>query len=305
MYKLLLTGAFGWTEEQLEWIRTLGYEIFFLQKESDLLPVAAGDIECVVCNGLFLYHDIDNFTSLKFIQLTSAGLDRVPLEKINERGIELYNARGVYNVPMAEWVLFRVLEHYKRADHFRETQRSGKWIKERGLLEICGRKVAIVGAGNIGQTVAKHFAGFDVRVTGFDVHRDATPYFDEMDLTGNLAGRIAEFDIVVLTAPLTDETRHMISRPLVERMKIGAMLINIARGGLIDELAMIEVLRSRSDLHFALDVFEYEPLAADSPLWTLPNVSLSPHNSFVSDGNPGRLFKVIYDNLKNFAERAQ
>lgn len=303
--KLLLTGCFKYTEEQFEKLHILGYELFFMQQEKEKLPLKACEIDAIVCNGLFLSHDISDFTNLKFIQLTSAGLDRVPIEKIKEHDIEIYNARGVYSMPMAEWAVFRVLEHYKQGWFFKREQENGRWTKNRGLREIVGRKVAIVGAGNVGQEVAKRFQVFGAEITGFDVHTNVIDYFDNMQLTDNLEELVSDFDIVILTAPLLPTTKGLISRNVLSRMKENAMLVNIARGELIDEKVLCEVLTERKDLFVALDVFVQEPLPIESPLWSFENVALSPHNSFVSDGNNQRMFDVIYRNLKNFITKVQ
>lgn len=300
---LLLTGCFKYSEEQKEALYSLGYSVYFMQSEQEVLPLEISKIDATVCNGLFLNHDIDQFTRLKFIQLTSAGFDRVPVDKIKVRGIKLYNAWGVYSTPMAEWVMFRVLEHYKQGWFFRKEQKNGRWTKHRGLREVAGTKMAIVGAGNVGQEVAMRFQAFGVEITGFDVHTNETFGFDYMVLTEILRERVGEFDIVVVTAPLLPSTRGLISREVLMAMKQGSTLVNIARGGLIDEQAMCEVLAERKDLFVALDVFETEPLAEDSPLWKLENVAVSPHNSFVSDGNNVRMFNVMYENLKNFIEK--
>lgn len=297
---LLLTGCFKYTEEQFESLRCLGYNIHFIQHEKGELPLPASKVDATVCNGLFLSHDIDEFTRLKFMQLTSAGFERVPMDKIKKRQIQLFNARGVYSTPMAEWAVFRVLEHYKQGWFFKEEQTAGRWTKHRGLREIAGSKIAVVGAGNVGQEVAKHFKVFGVEITGFDIHTNKTPFFDKMKLTSSLKEMVGEFDIVVVTAPLLPSTLHLISHEVLMGMKKDAVLVNISRGGLIDESTMCDVLQKRPDLFAALDVFETEPLVEESQLWQLENVAVSPHNSFVSDGNDERMFKVIYYNLKNF-----
>lgn len=302
---LLLTGCFKYTEEQVEKLHDLGYEIFFLQQERDILPLNTSDIDATVCNGLFLSHDISTFSNLKFIQLTSAGYDRVPVDIIRERNIELYNARGVYSSPMAEWALFRVLEHYKQGWFFKQEQDACRWTKHRGLREISGRKVAVIGAGNVGQEVAKRFRALETETTGFDIHTNATPFFNKMQLTDNLENAIGEYDIIVVTAPLLPSTKGLISRKVLHNLKENAILVNIARGGLIDERAMCDVLKERKDVFAALDVFEREPLPEDSPLWKMDNVALSPHNSFVSDGNNQRMFDVMYRNLKNYITKAR
>ena len=297
---LLLTGCFNYTESQKEKLASLGFRIHFMQQEKDSLPLAATEVDATVCNGLFLSHNIEDFTNLKFIQLTSAGFDRVPVDYIKAKGIALHNARGVYSVPMAEWALYRVLEHYKQGWFFKNEQEQHQWTKHRGLRELAGSRVAVVGAGNVGQEVAKRFGALGCHVTGFDIHTNGTPYFNEMALTTSLLKRIGEFDVVVITAPLLPSTRGLISYDVMKGMKENAALVNIARGGLIDQKALVQVLCERKDLFAALDVFETEPLEVDSPLWKMDNVAVSPHNSFVSDGNNARMFEVIKNNLKTF-----
>ena len=300
---LLLTGCFSYTESQKEKLASLGYRIHFMQQEMDSLPLAAAEVDATVCNGLFLSHNIEDFTNLKFIQLTSAGFDRVPVDYIKAKGIALHNASGVYSVPMAEWALFRVLEHYKQGWFFKNEQKQHQWTKHRGLRELAGSCVAVVGAGNVGQEVAKRFGALGCNVTGFDIHTNSTPFFDEIALTTSLLEHIGLYDVVVITAPLLPSTRGLISYDVMRGMKENATLVNIARGGLIDQKALVQVLCERKDLFAALDVFENEPLEEDSPLWAMDNVAVSPHNSFISDRNNERMFDVMYQNLKNFISK--
>lgn len=297
---LLLTGCFNYTESQKERLTSLGYQIYFMQQEKESLPLAAENVDATVCNGLFLTHNIEEFSQLKFIQLTSAGFDRVPVDYIQTKGIVLHNARGVYSVPMAEWALFRVLEHYKHGWFFKNEQEHHRWTKYRGLRELAGSRVAVVGAGNVGQEVAKRFGALGCHVTGFDIHTNNTPFFDEMALTTSLLERVGVYDVVVITAPLLPSTRGLISYDVMKGMKENATLVNIARGGLIDQEALITVFTERKDMFAAVDVFENEPLEADSPLWRMDNVAISPHNSFVSDRNNERMFDVMYQHLKDF-----
>ncbi|MDM8144880.1 NAD(P)-dependent oxidoreductase [Bacteroides eggerthii] len=297
---LLITGCFEYSNAQIKILESLGFTVYFMQQEKDELPLLASNVDAVVCNGLFLSHDIDQFSRLKFIQLTSAGFDRVPVDIIKSNGIQLYNARGVYSIPMAEWAIFRVLECYKQGWFFHQEQISGRWTKHRGLREITGIKVAVVGAGNVGQEVAKRFQAFGAETTGFDIHVNETLGFHYMALTETFRKRVGEFDVVIITAPLLPSTIGLINRDVLMAMKENAVIINIARGGLIDQHALIDVLLQRPDLFAALDVFEVEPLPENNPLWKMKNVAVSPHNSFVSDGNNSRMFEVIYGNLKNF-----
>lgn len=301
--RILLTGAFAYTKEQIAQIESLGINSVFMQQEADTLPIKACDVDATVCNGLFLHHKIEKFENLKYIQLTSAGFDRVPLEEIKRRGITINNARGVYSIPMAEWAMGRILEHYKHFNGFNLSQMKNEWNKDRGIKEINGTKSAIIGAGNIGQEVAKRLSAFGSSVTGYDVILGERPYFDSVHHVNALSSELCDFDLVVLTAPYTPDTHHVISNEILQSLKNNATLVNIARGGLIDTEALCVTLQKRPDLYAALDVFETEPLPAESPLWDLENVALSPHNSFVSDGNNKRMFDVIYNNLKEYINR--
>ena len=302
MKKVLLTGAYKWTEEKIEKVKALGFETDFIQDERVPLEIDASEFDAVVCNGLFLYNDISNFKNLKFIQATSAGLDRMPLDYINEKGIKLFNARGVYSAPMAEWAVMRTLEIYKKASCFYESQKAHKWEKQRELFEISGKNVLIVGTGSVGTEVAKRFNAFDANVIGADIFENKNEYYSKCVLIDELDNILPECDIIVLTLPLTDETKGMFNKDKFDKMKDGTVLINIARGGIIDEQAMIDALKSGKLMGAGLDVFETEPLGEDSPLWSISNVLISPHNSFVSDKTADRLFEVILTNLKAFAE---
>ena len=303
MKTVLITGASHFTPYQFEKVSDLGCKVIFMQNESDDLPIDPEEVEIVVCNGLFLYHDITLFSSLKIIQLTSAGLDRVPLDYIHKNSIQLFNARGVYGIPMAEWALGRILEYFKHFRTFNQAQQQKKWNKDRGVREINGTRAAIIGAGNIGQEVAKRLSAFGSRVTGYDVFLGDRPFFEEIHHVSTLAAEIQCYDVLVLTAPLTDETRHMVSKSILEAMKQDAILVNIARGGLVDTETLIDVLEERQDLFAALDVFEDEPLPESNPLWNYSNVAISPHNSFVSAGNNERLFNVAFQNIQQYISK--
>lgn len=298
---LLLTGCFNYTTEQLDAIRSLGYQVFFMESEKyDNLPLPAELVDATVCNYLFTTNDFDKFKNIKLIQLTSVGLDRVPVDKIKAKGCKLFNAKGVYSTPMAEWALFRVLEKYKQGWFFKSEQEKKHWTKNRGIKEIFGTKVAIIGAGNIGSEVARRFKSFGAYIYGYDIHTNSTPYFDNMLLIDTLKQNIDRYDVVILTVPLLPSTKGLMSKDILKSLKNEAIIVNISRGAIIDEQALIEVFSDRQDLFAALDVFELEPLSKDSLLWSLPNVAISPHNSFVSNGNNNRLFNVIYTNLKDF-----
>ncbi len=293
---LLVTGAWKCTPEQLDRLGRMGHQVVFMQNESDTLPVDPAWVEGMVCNGLFLHHDIGLFSHLRFIQLTSAGFDRVPMEEVSRRGIRICNARGVYGIPMAEFAVGGVLQLYKQSRFFRENQKNHCWNKHRGLLELWGKQVTVVGCGNIGQECAKRFAAFDCRVIGVDIFQAQLPNIRKMYDISCLPEVLPESDIVVLTLPLTDSTKHLFDEKMLQRMKPGSILVNIARGGVVDTDALIRALQSHLG-GAVLDVLEEEPLNEESPLWDMEQVILTPHNSFVGDNNSQRLAEVILGNL--------
>ena len=296
--KLLLTGAYQYDEEQIEYLRSLGNEIVFVQDERIPIPFDVADIEGVICNGLFLYTPIERFESLRYIQLTAAGLDRVPLDYIRDHGIRLYNARGVYSVPMAEFVLGGILQFYKQASFFYENRLAHRWEKHRGLEELAGKKALIVGCGSIGTEIAKRLRAFDCRVTGIDPFVRTNDAFDSLLPSDRLEEALTESDIVVLTLPLTEDNRRFFDKEKLALMKREALLVNVARGALVNERDLIDALRNNTIGGAVLDVFEEEPLSETSPLWELDNVILTPHNSFVGNHNRQRMFEVFVNHLK-------
>ncbi|MEL7568504.1 MAG: NAD(P)-dependent oxidoreductase, partial [Clostridiaceae bacterium] len=280
--RLLLTGAFKYNQDQLNKLESLGYEIILVQDERIPLDFDVSDIDAVVCNGLFLYNDISEFKNLKVIQLTSTGLDRAPLDYINEKEIQIFNARGVYCIPMAECVVLKILEIYKKSRLFYKNQELHKWEKQRILFELTDKTAAIIGFGNVGLEIAKRLKAFGVNIISVDIRKIESDYVDESLLINDIDQALEKSEVVVLTLPLTDETRHIIHKDKLDIMKDNAVLINVARGGVIDEAALIEALNGGKFFGVALDVFEEEPLG-ESPLWSFENVIITPHNSFVSD----------------------
>lgn len=296
--KLLLTGAFKYTNEQIEYLKSLGNEVVFVQDEREKIGFDVSDIDGVICNGLFLYNKIEQFKSLKYIQLTSAGFDRVPLDYINDHKIKIYNARGVYSVPMAEFALTGILQLVKQSRFFYENQKHHMWEKSRTLGELSGKTAVIVGAGNIGTEVAKRLNAFDMTAIGVDICNNEKLYFDNVELLSELDEYLKIADVVVLTLPLMDSTRGMFDKTKFELMKENSIFVNLARGPLVVENDLIDSLEQKLIGGAVLDVFDVEPLEKNSPLWDMKNVILTPHNSFVGENNNKRMFKVIVENLE-------
>ncbi len=300
--KLLITGAITWTKEEIDELKDLGHEIVFVQDERiplDQQNIDVTDIDGVICNGLFLYNDIDKFKKLRYIQLTSVGFDRVPMEFIEKNKIKIYNARGVYSIPMAEFALFGVLQLYKKSNFFYNNQQQKKWEKNRDILELFGKEVCIIGCGNVGTECAKRFNAFGCNVIGIDIFSREDKNYSEIFGLEEIDDILPKSDIVILTLPLTDKTKHLMNIQKLELLKKGAILVNIARGAIIDTEALIKRLPYLGGV--ILDVFEEEPLLKDSPLWDIENVIMTPHNSFIGEGNRKRLQNLILRNINGIS----
>lgn len=293
---LLVTGAFDWTEKEFNILRELGHNVAFMQQEKSPLPCDAVWVEGIIGNGIFLSHPIEQFTSLRYIQLTSAGFDRVPMDYIEQHGIEIHNACGVYSIPMAEFASCGVLQLYKQSKYFHENQKVHKWEKHRGLTELCGKQICIVGCGSVGTECAKRFKAFGCSVVGVNIKPYQNVIYDTMLPLDSLDDALTKADVTILTLPLTEETRHFINADRFTAMKHGAVLVNIARGAIIDTDALIVALNTHLG-GAVLDVFEEEPLDESSPLWDMGNVIITPHNSFISDKNNARLRELVINNL--------
>lgn len=294
--KLLITGAWRQAKDYIKIIEQMGHQVIFLQYEKDELPCVPEWIEGVICNGLFLEHSIEQFTNLKYIQLTSAGFDRVPMDYIKEHGIQIRNARGVYSIPMAEFAICGVLQLYKQASFFMKKKQEHSWEKHRELRELYGKNVCIVGCGSVGSECAKRFKAFGCTVTGVDLFSREDENYQEIVGFAELDTALSKADIVVLTLPLTEETYHLLDADKIKILQDGVVLVNIARGAVVDTEALLQNVGRLGGA--VLDVFEEEPLEEKNLLWDRENVILTPHNSFVGEGNSSRLSELIIKNLK-------
>ena len=296
---VLLTGSYQYTEEQIHMIEKLGWKVTFVKNELEPIGVPADQFDAVVCNGLFLHNDIAEFKKLKIVQATSAGLDRLPVEYMEKHHIRCYNAKGVYSIPMAEWTVMSILEICKNAQSFFRKQQEHTWEKDRTLLELTGKKVCIIGYGDVGHETAKRLAAFGTEITAVNRSRvEEDGVISRWLPLDSLNEALSETDIIILCIALTEETRGLLNADRMRLMKQGSILVNVARGALIDEKALTSCLKEGKLRGAALDVFETEPLSAESELWGMPEVIIGPHNSFVGDNVSERMFSLIYSNLE-------
>lgn len=236
---------------------------------------------------------------LDVLQTFNAGLDAPAYRKIADRGVRICNS-SAQGVAIAEYVLAQVMSVLHPIERQREMQAAREWGKT-PFREISGQTWALVGFGAIGQELARRLKAFGARV--FATRRTPAPHAD-LDRAGTLAdlpAMAAEADVVVLACPLTDETRGAAGRELFDAVKPGAILVNIARGGVVDDDALIAALDAGRVETAILDVFQTEPLPEPHAFWGHPKIRLTTHTSFFGDGSPGRWDQLFLDNIVRYA----
>ena len=237
--------------------------------------------------------------NLRWIHTISAGVDHLLFPELRESDAILTNASGVFNIPIAETVMAYILAVVKRLPEFWAHQREHRWEKL-PLRELRGLTVGIVGMGDIGTEVARLCRAFGMRVLGLRRRPAPSDLADEVLPPDRLQDLLARSDFVVIAVPLTAETRGMIGRAELAAMKPDAWLVNISRGAIVDEEALVEALREGRIGGACLDVFAQEPLPPESPLWDMPNVIITPHNSWSSPHIEEREIALFLENLRRY-----
>ncbi len=295
---LLITGAWAEAEDYRAELEAMGHTVLTTPKEKTPLPCPYEWVEGTVCNVLFQYHPLEAFTNLRYIQLTSAGTDRVDVDAIARRGIELRNARGVYDIPMAEHAVWGVLSLYREGRFYERRREEHRWKKHRGERELFGKTVCVVGCGSVGTTCAEHFGAFGCRVIGLNRTIREDPAYERIFGMDAAADVLPEADVVILCLPIGPETRHWMDREKLALLKDGAILVNISRGAVADTEAVLEALPRLGGA--VLDVHETEPLPEDSPLWDQEKLIITPHSSYVGEGDAARQAALFMKNLREY-----
>jgi len=251
-------------------------------EESELLPVV-GEIDAIICgDDQISSRVLDAAPRLRIIAKWGTGIDSIDVTAARTRGVTVCNSPGAFSDPVADTVMGYVLLFARRLDAMAEDMRAGHWQRQQ-LRSLKECTLGIVGLGQIGSAVARRAAVFGMRVLVSTIPgSQADGVLEHAPESVPLDFLLGESDFVTLHCDLRAGNRHMIDASRLARMKPTAVLINTARGGLVDEAALVSALREGRLAGAALDVFEVEPLAADSPLRRLPNVYLASHNANAS-----------------------
>ncbi|WP_322795026.1 D-2-hydroxyacid dehydrogenase [Tepidiforma sp.] len=264
----------------------------------------SGDIYSVYSRSFFAA--AQGAPNLRWLHTFNAGVDNPVFQRFLDRGVRLSTSSGSTAQPIAQSVIGGMLLLARPFLHWLDAQRRRAWEPVGGEAtppDLAGQRMTVVGLGAIGSEVARLARAFGLEVVG--VRRSPRREGDPVDVVvppSQLADLAARTDWLVLACPLTPETRGLISRDVLRALKPGAFVLNVARGEVADEAALIEALRDGHLGGAYLDVFATEPLPPESPLWDLPNVIISPHNSAAAQGNERRATEGYFlPNLRRMA----
>lgn len=294
-----------YTDEEIQSLKDLGYDIVYIDEKELTFSDEIKDIDAMICFNPFDKIDIDLLPNLKWIQVVSVGINQVPKEKVLNNNIILTNNRGGYSIPISEWIVLKILEMFKNSKEFYNKQKEKQWKMDTSLLELYGKTVGFLGAGSIAREAAKRLEPFGVKLIGFNTDGKDVKHFHETYSFKEIKDIISKLDVLAITAPYTDETHHLVDKSILSNMKDSSHIVNIARGSIIDEKALIDSLKSGKIKKAALDVFEVEPLPKDNPLWDMDNVYISSHTCWVSEVIEKRRFEIAYRNMKKYINKEE
>ncbi|PKK87869.1 MAG: D-2-hydroxyacid dehydrogenase [Tenericutes bacterium HGW-Tenericutes-7] len=263
----------------------------------------AFDVEAmIIMNSSLKNVNVDNYPNLKWIQLLMAGFDNVNVDYIKSKNIMIGNARDIFSISIAEDVFSKILYFNRNTKFYLQSMASKTWNPIKKEPEIFNSVISILGTGSIGQEVAKRMKAFGVKkVLGYKQKVSVVPYFDEI-YTGSsgLEYVIKNADYLILALPLNKNTYNLINEKSFDLMKENAVLINVARGDIIDQEALIKALKQKKIRGAGLDVTTPEPLPETNELWTLDNVFITPHNASSSPYMKDRLYQMTVENLEAY-----
>ena len=243
--------------------------------------------------------------SAKWLHSFSAGVDKILTPEVAASSVLLSSSKGIHATPIAEHIITFCLMHARGFVKSNAAQRARHWEKNESLKEFCDSRVLIVGRGSIGREAARLAHQFGAHVSAVSRSGKGKPDFVErLETAAMLDEMLPEADFVVITMPGTDETRHLFDKSKFALMKASAVLVNIGRGSIVNEPDLIEALNSGTIAGAGLDVFEKEPLPAESPLWDLPNVIITPHHSGLSHRYMDRAITLLCENLHAYITSA-
>jgi phosphoglycerate dehydrogenase-like enzyme len=282
------------------WAEFPGFEFLDARAPGELprcLPEAA------VTYGLPPVEQLPAMPRLRWIQLISAGVPHELCPAARQRGVTVTNLAGLYGPSIAEHALMMMSVLARNLHLALRHQQQGRWDREvaRTMSDLHGRTLAVVGLGNIGQSIARLARAYGMQVIGCRRRQRPTPYVDRLYPCQELHAMLAEADYVAVAAPLTPQTEGMLGPAEFAAMKPGVIYVNVSRGPIAQEAALLAALQAGKVAAAGLDVFAVEPLPSDHPFWTMPNVLVSPHYSGETVNNSALPVERFARNLRAWA----
>lgn len=263
------------------------------------------DIEFAACMPWFFddprAYELKN---LKFVQFLMAGYDTIDIKKLRKNNIKFANARDIFSISIAEDVFTKILYFNRNVRHYIKSMEKKVWEPIRKEPELTGSIIGILGVGSIGKEIAKRMIPFGVKkIIGYRNHPRSEQYFDEI-YTGKsgLIKVISQADYLIVALPYTEKTNQIINKETLSYMRPNSLFINVGRGKLVNQDDLEKVLENKKIRGAALDVTDPEPLPENSPLWTMENVFITPHNASSSPFMKDRLYELTRDNLRRYIE---
>lgn len=260
-------------------------------KDADILVTYGEDLK---------EQHLEHADKLQWIFVASAGIEKMPAQAIADRNIFVSNVRGIHKKPMTESILAHILALKRALPFVYEQQKKKEWNKKARLSELNGSTALIIGPGAIGSEIGRILQAFDVYTIGCNRSGEDAPFMNETHALDNLTEQLPKADIVISMLPSTKETKYLLNREHFELMKDSAIFMNFGRGDLVETKVLVQVLEEKLISHAVLDVYEVEPLPADSQLWELDNVTLSPHFSSHSSRYVERSLEIFKPSLEKW-----
>jgi phosphoglycerate dehydrogenase-like enzyme len=304
-------GPWNIPQEHFDWLRQQFPQHRFLHARTEDEALAMIGHADIVFTVEMRPNVFEGARQLKWIHSPAAGLGAMLFPAMVESPIVITNSRGLSADTIAEHVLLVTLAMFRKLPQCVEGQRSREWTQSAiasgpPIRTIAGSRVLIVGLGAIGNATGQRLAALSARIDGVRRRPDAPrpSWVERVVSPAHLSELLPTADVVVLAAPHTPASRHLIGRHELDVMRSGSLLVNVSRGALVDESALVDALTApdatRRLAGAALDVFEQEPLSRDSPLWSLPNVLVTPHVAGFRPDHWAAVVSLFADNLRRF-----
>jgi phosphoglycerate dehydrogenase-like enzyme len=282
--------------------------IAFTHAQSEEEAVAAAADADILLTARCPASVVNHAGRLRWVQSSASAVSSLPLSDLSSRNVVVTNTRTVQGGPIAEHVMGGILVLSRRYDRALAAQRERRWIQNELMEDACpwslrDKTITILGLGSIGREVARRARAFDMKVTG--IRRRASepkpPFVDRVLGPDGLDDGLRGCDVLVIAAPFLASTDRLIGTDQLALLHSGAILVNVARGKIVDQAAMIAALQSGQLGGAVLDVFDHEPLDSSSPLWTLPNVVITPHTASLRPDHWDDVIDLFSENLRRFA----